>query len=172
MISKDILQLVTLSIIVTLAIVALVLVVYGVAKKKNTAFIVSQLVMAGAFLCVCTIGFYGGVTCEYSGGTAHTDIASIETKRMTKDDGSSYTEYEATTEDGKILRTENIVYGNELQYLSDCKLVKTTAFGFKVYTNDTLLICKPNDENFDTMSESEKESELRKLNNGILVKAD
>lgn len=168
MISKELLTNITYGILIILAIAALVLIIFGIIKRKNTLFAISQVIYAGAFLCVLTIGFYGGITCEYTGGTEH-NVVNFESEVKKLDDYRTYREYTVQTEDGKEFKTSNIIYGEDYKYIDNCKVVKTTAFPFKVYSTDTLLICKPDNENFDELSESNKRSILKKLNKGVIL---
>lgn len=155
MISLNMLLIITLIIISVLAILMIVFIIKSV-KGHRKWFEISQCLFGIAVLSILFIGFENSITVGYEGGT---EVGVIEELNLL--DNKTV---EVVMEDGGTYIANSKVYGEEYKYLSNCKIIKKTLIGLKVYDTANVLVVKPNIDDFDDKSMSEKQSIIKEMN--------
>lgn len=147
--------LLVLLIIATVILISAIIIAIADRKKHKKIFLISQMIMMSAALVVVSIIAIHGKPISYSDSKNEYKVASVDTENNS---------YKVTLQNGKVIYTDNIMYGDETKYINNCTVKNKTILGFNVTSKTDLLVVKPNIEGFNNMSKSERQSLLKKYN--------
>mgnify|MGYP001073601595 CR=1 FL=1 len=132
------------------------MVVMLVLKGTNKLFLVSQL-----FIVCCIIGIFAFAMTKsevvgYKGGVI---IPLDEINDITKlEDGT----YAVSFRNSKRECARDVIYGDETQFVMDCKLIKKTIFNIKLYDKSNILVIDDKEETDSDALTVNKENNIPK----------
>lgn len=141
--------------IATVTAVSAIIIAIVDRKKHKKIFLISQMIMISAVLVVISVIAIHGKSISYSDSKNEYKVVSVDTESN---------RYKVTLQNGKVVYTDNIMYGDETKYINNCTVKNKTILGFNVISKTDLLVVKPNLEGFNDMSKSERQSILKKYN--------
>ena len=147
--------LLVLLIIATVIAISAIIIAIVDRKKHKKVFLISQMLVISAVLIAISVIAIHGKPISYSNSKNEYKVASVDTESDS---------YKVTLQNGEVVYTDNIMYGDETKYINNCTVKNKTILGFSVISKTDLLVVKPNIEGFNDMSKSEKQSILKKYN--------
>ena len=133
----------------------LIILILDRKKKEKRTFLVSQMFIASIVMVTIGLVTVYGKPIDYSDESKVYKVTSVDvTNNM----------YKVELDNGKIVYTDNMMFGVDNIYMSKCKVKSRTLLGFSVIDTTDLLVVIPNVEGFNTMSKSEQKSILKRYN--------
>lgn len=133
----------------------LIILILDRKKKDKRTFLVSQMFIVSVVIMILGLITMYGKPIGYSD---ERDVHKVVAVSVADD------MYKVKMDNGKIVYTDNIMFGVENVYIYSCKVKSKTLLGFSVLDTKDLLVVVPNVEGFNTMSRSEQKSILNKYN--------
>lgn len=130
-------------------------------QKSGILSFLSKFMMGAIILGIVTLASVTGINVDYTDSSEIIKVKKLETVINERNKG----EYKVTlSSDDSTVTVSQMTYGKEYRLIKDCKIIKRTILGYKVYTTGDLVVVKPNVKGFDDMSESQKASVVKNMN--------
>ena len=133
----------------------LIILILDRKKKEKRTFLVSQMFIASLVMMIIGLITIYGKPIDYSDESKAYKVTSVDV---------SNNMYKVELDNGKIVYTDNMMFGVDNVYMYICKLKSRTLLGFSVLDTTDLLVVIPDVEGFNTMSKSEQKSILKRYN--------
>lgn len=138
----------------------IIIVTITLIKKSGVLSFLTKFMVGVIILVIVALASITGINVDYTDSSEIIKVTKVETVVNDKNQGS----YEVTLSDNSKDTVSQMTYGKEYKLIKNCKIIKRTILGYKVYTTGDLLVVKPNIEGFDDMPESQKASVVKNMN--------
>ena len=124
-------------------------------KKEKRTFLVSQLLVISVVTMFIGIIAASGKPIDYS---EERNVYQVKAVNVINNS------YKVELDNGKVIYTDNVIFGDDNIYMYRCKVKSRTLLGFSVLDTKDLLVVIPDVDGFDNMSKSKQKSILKRYN--------